>query len=97
MAWTWKCGAALGLLIGEQIVAVLLLSLGLGWARTVVDFFPGRISQTISSYYNGFGSPTLPHGVLGEGRALLTLGVYSLGCLVIAFLVFRRRDIRGAA
>jgi len=44
MAWTWKCGAALGLLIGEQIVAVLLLSLGLGWARTVVDFFPGRIS-----------------------------------------------------
>lgn len=90
-------GAALGLMLGEQIVAVLLLSLGLGWARSVVNLFPGQSSQVLSTYYNSFGTPTLPPGILGEGRAIITLVTYGLICLVVAFLVFRRRDVRGAA
>lgn len=89
-------GVALGLLIGEQIVSLILLSLGFGWARTVVDLLPGMNSQALTNY-NTFGPPELPADALGQGRTLLTLGLYAVACLAIAFVVFRRRDIRGAA
>jgi ABC-type transport system involved in multi-copper enzyme maturation permease subunit len=93
-------GAALGIMIGEQIVAVLLTGLNLGWSRAVVDLLPGQSSAAINNFYNGLGdlgAAPPPPGTLSEGQALLTLGVYSLVCLVVAFLVFRRRDVRGAA
>lgn len=89
-------GAALGLMIGEQIVSVLLLSLDAGWARTVVNLLPGRNSQVLLNH-NTFDVAQFPPGLPGEWRALLTLIVYGAICLLIAFLIFRRRDVRGAA
>jgi ABC-type transport system involved in multi-copper enzyme maturation permease subunit len=87
-------GAALGLMLGEQIVGAVLLSLGLDWARAVVDLFPIQSSQTLLNH-NTFGPVTAEPGMLSEGRALLTLGLYVVVGAVVSLLVFRRRDIRG--
>lgn len=89
-------GAALGLMIGEQIVGSLLLGLGLDWARKLVSIFPAQSSQVLLEH-NVFGPVTTEPGALGEVRALLTLGLYAVACMVIALLTFRRRDIRGGA
>ena len=51
-------GAALGLLITEQVVSTLLLSLGLDWAKTVVNFLPGQNSLTLVGNYGTFGPPS---------------------------------------
>ncbi len=90
-------GAALGLIIGQLFVGMLLLEFGPAWAKAVVKFFPQQVSMVINEHYNGFGPAVTPPDVLGEGQALLTLGVYGVACLIVAFLIFRRRDIRGAA
>jgi ABC-2 type transport system permease protein len=90
-------GAALGLLIGEQIVSSLLLSLGLEWANRVIDLLPGRNSQLLVGYYSSLGPADIPAGLLGEGRALATLAAYGLACVVVALVIFRRREYRGAA
>lgn len=90
-------GAALGLLIGEQIVALLLLSLGLDWSRALVKLFPGRNSMLLIETYNAFGAVAPPSGAVSESRALLTLFAYGIICLAVSFVIFRRRDIRGAA
>jgi ABC-2 type transport system permease protein len=89
-------GTALGLLIGEQIVSSLLLSLGLDWARQVVNSLPMYTSFNLINY-NTFGPPDLPPGIVGEWRALATLAAYGLACIVAGFAIFRRRDIRGTA
>lgn len=90
-------GAALGLMIGEQIVVVLLLSLDQPWTRAVANLLPGRNSQVLLNH-NGFGAlPPMPPGLPGEPRALLTLALYGVVALVVAIVVFRRRDVRGAA
>ena len=89
-------GAALGLMIGEQVVAALLLNLGLDWTRAVVDLLPARSDQALLTH-NTFGPVAVEPGALGEGRALLTLALYSVVCLAIAVVVFRRRDIRGTS
>lgn len=89
-------GTALGLLLGEQIIGGLFLSLGLEWARQVVNALPLNSSFALISY-NTFGPPDLDAGALSEGRALATLFIYALACTVIGFVIFRRRDIRGAA
>ncbi len=90
-------GAALGLLIGEQIVSIIILSLNTPWGATVVNLFPGRNSQALANYYNSFTAESLPPGIVSEPRALLTLGGYCVICLLCSFLIFQRRDIRGAA
>jgi ABC-2 type transport system permease protein len=90
-------GAALGLLVGEQIVSGVLLSLGADWANAVVNLLPGQNSQMLVGYYNSFGPPDLPPGSPGEWRIIATLVTYGIVCVVVALVVFRRRDIRGAA
>ena len=84
------------LLVGEQIVSSLLLSLGLDWARQVVYSLPMYTSFTLINY-NTFGPPNLPPDIIGEWRALATLFIYGIACIVVGFVVFRRRDIRGSA
>lgn len=90
-------GTALGLLIGEQIIGGLFLSLGLDWARQVVYSLPMNNTTTLVGYYNSFGPPELPADLIGQGRILATLLIYALVCTVIGFVIFRRRDIRGSA
>ena len=90
-------GTALGLLIAEQIIGGLLLSLGLDWARQVVNSLPMHNSVTLVGYYNSFGTPEIPDGLIGEWRAIATLFVYGLACIAFAIVIFRRRDIRGSA
>lgn len=89
-------GAALGVMIGEQIVSVLLLSLNQPWTRAMANLLPGRNSEVLLNH-NTFGVvPPVP-GFPSEGRAILTLVLYGTVALVVAVLVFRRRDVRGAA
>jgi ABC-2 type transport system permease protein len=90
-------GAALGLLIGEQVISTLLLSLNLDWANTMVNLLPGQNSLTLVGNYGTFGHPDLHPGIPGEWRILATLFIYALVCLAVSFVIFRRRDIRGAA
>ncbi len=89
-------GAALGLMIGEQIVSVLLFTLNQPWTRAVANLLPGRNSQALLNH-NTFGAVPMIAGQPGEARAILTLVLYSVIALVIAVLVFRRRDVHGAA
>ncbi|HET8626251.1 MAG TPA: ABC transporter permease subunit [Thermomicrobiales bacterium] len=89
-------GAALGLLIGEQIVGQLLRRLDLTWATTLVNIFPNRNSQSLLAY-NVFGRVDRTGEVLGQAHSLVTLAVYCLVCVVVALAVFRRRDVGGAA
>ncbi|HEU5330133.1 MAG TPA: hypothetical protein VFU78_18735, partial [Thermomicrobiales bacterium] len=89
-------GAALGLLIGEQIVGQLLRGLNLHWATTLVNIFPNRNSQSLLAY-NVFGPVDRNGEVLGQWHSLITIAIYAVLCIVVALVVFRRRDIRGAA
>jgi ABC-2 type transport system permease protein len=89
-------GAALGLLIGEQIVGQLLRGLNLRWATTLVNIFPNRNSQSLLAY-NVFGPVDHSGEVLGQWHSLITITIYAVLCIVVALVVFRRRDIRGAA
>lgn len=89
-------GAALGLMIGEQLVSVLLFTLNQPWTRAVANLLPGRNSQALLNH-NTFGVVSPVPGLPGEARAILTLVLYGVIALVIAVLVFRRRDVRGAA
>jgi ABC-2 type transport system permease protein len=90
-------GAALGLQISELVVSTALLSLNLDWATTVVNFLPGQNSLTLVGNYASFGSPVNPPDIPGEWRIIATLCAYATVCLAIAFVLFRQRDIRGAA
>lgn len=89
-------GAALGLVLGEQIVGVLLLSLGTDWARTVVDALPGQNSRVLLNQ-RVFGFASAVPNVPSEGRSLAILTLYTLSCVLVGVLIFRRRDIRGGA
>jgi len=89
-------GAALGLMIGEQIVSVLLFTLNQPWTRAVANLLPGRNSQALLNHNTFDGVPQIAN-YPGEGRAILTLVLYGAVALIVAVLVFRRRDVRGAA
>ena len=88
-------GVALGVTIGEQIVGMVLLGLDLGWSHAIGAFLPFLSSQSLQG--RNREPPQIEPGMLGEGRALLTLLGYSVVCVVIALLIFRRRDVRGSA
>lgn len=88
-------GAALGLLIAEGIVAEVLGLLG-ERGVAAIELLIGTSNQTLQQH-NTFGEVATSRLPIGEGRAVLTLVVYGLVCLVGAALLFRRRDIRGAA
>jgi ABC-2 type transport system permease protein len=90
-------GAALGLLIGEQVISTIMLSLNQDWATTVVNLLPGQNSLTLVGNYATFGHPDLHPGIPSEWRILATLFSYALVCIAVSFALFRRRDIRGAA
>ena len=90
-------GAALGLLISEQVVSTALLSLNLDWATTVVNYLPGQNSLTLVGNYGTFGPAVIPPDIPGEWRIIATLCTYGAICLAAAFVLFRQRDIRGAA
>ena len=90
-------GAALGLLIGEQVVTALLLTTGLDWAEWLVRRLPDQNSQFLISVYNEFGPIIPPPDAIGEWQAIITLIIYGIACVAVAFLFFGRRDIRGAA
>ncbi len=89
-------GAALGWMVGEQLVTLLLSTVGQSWARTLDNQLPGNLGHALLRY-NAFTSVTQRAGVIGEGRAVLSLLIYGAVGLAVAFIVFRRRDIHGAA
>lgn len=89
-------GAALGWMVGEQLVTLLLSTLGLPWARTLENQLPGNVGRTLLRY-NAFTAVTPHAGTIGQAHAVLSLLTYSAVGLAIAFVVFRRRDVHGAA
>ncbi|MDQ2787295.1 MAG: ABC transporter permease [Chloroflexota bacterium] len=89
-------GAALGWMVGEQLVTLLLATVGQSWARTLEDQLPGNLGRSLLRY-NTFGAVAQHAGMLSEGRAALSLLVYGTVGLAVALVVFRRRDIHGAA
>jgi len=89
-------GAALGWMIGEQLVTLLLSTVGQSWARMLDNQLPGNLGRALLRY-NTFGAVTRQAGMMSEGRAALSLLIYSAVGLAVALVVFRRRDIHGAA
>jgi ABC-type transport system involved in multi-copper enzyme maturation permease subunit len=90
-------GVALGVTIGEFVVANLLSRLGLAWADEVVRLMLFSNDQVLRAH-NVFGpAPDLPAGAVSQERALLTLLAYGAICVAAALVLFVRRDIRGAA
>lgn len=87
-------GAALGLLIVDQIAAPILWSIGTDWALALVEFFPFWCARSLLVF--NFTSPPadLPN-TIGQGRAILTLAIYCLVCIGAGVLIFRRRDVGG--
>lgn len=88
-------GASLGYLIGEEIATSILGLLG-EWTGPLLRLTLDVNRQALMGR-NGFGEVALPDGTPGELHATLVLLGYGAVCLVISFLLFRRRDIRGAA
>lgn len=88
-------GATLGILVADQVAAPLLWSLGLDWTLALVNFFPFWCARSLLAFNFTSLAEELPN-MISQERALLTLIVYIVICLVIAMLVFRRRDIGGA-
>lgn len=88
-------GAALGLLIAEGIAAEVLGLLG-ERGVAAIELLIGTSNQTLQQH-NTFGEVATSRLPIGEGRAVLTLVVYGLVSLIGAAVLFRRRDIRGAA
>ncbi|MGN6758992.1 MAG: ABC transporter permease, partial [Thermomicrobiales bacterium] len=74
-------GAALGLLIGEQIVGQLLRGLNLHWATTLVNIFPNRNSQSLLAS-NVFGPVDRNGEWRGQWHTLITSAIFAVGCLV---------------
>lgn len=89
-------GAALGWMVGEQLVSLLLSTVGQSWARTLDNQLPGNVGRALL-HYNAFGAVSHQAGMMSEGRAILSLLVYSAVGLAVALVVFRRHDIHGAA
>lgn len=89
-------GAALGWMVGEQLVSLLLMTVGQPWARTLANQLPGNVGQSLLRY-NAFTAVAQQAGMMSEGRAILSLLIYGAVGLAVALIVFRRRDIHGAA
>ncbi|MGI8687562.1 MAG: ABC transporter permease subunit [Thermomicrobiales bacterium] len=89
-------GAALGWMVGEQLISLLLTTVGQSWARTLDTQLPGNLGRALLRY-NTFGAVAWQAGMMSEGRAALSLLIYGAVGLVVALVVFRRRDIHGAA
>lgn len=88
-------GVALGMVIIDQFVSPMLWVLGLDWSLELVQFFPFWCARTLLSL-NFTSPPTeLPH-VMDETRAVVTLMVYTVLCVLAALAIFRQRDVRGA-
>ena len=89
-------GAALGWMVGEQLVTLLLSTLGVPWARTLANQLPGNAGRSLLRY-NAFAAVPRHAGMMGEAHAVLSLLIYGAVGLVVAVIVFRRRDVHGAA
>ena len=57
---------------------------------------PGRNSQVLPDHNPFSPVPELPNSP-GAPRAILMLSLYGAVALIIAVLIFRRRELRGAA
>jgi UPF0716 family protein affecting phage T7 exclusion len=70
--------------------------MGRSWARTLDAQLPGNLGRALLRH-NGFTAVTRQAGAMSEGRAAFSLLIYGAVGLAAAFIVFRRRDIHGAA
>ena len=91
----------IGVLFLESIITAFMTLAG-GWIARVPDYLLSANVNAITALANlpegfrgGFGGgnasavpPSLPH-------AFITLGIYSLAFLVVAFYLFRKRDVTG--
>ena len=89
-------GAALGWMAGEQLISLLLSSVGQSWARTLESQLPLNVGRSLLRY-NAFTTVSRQAGMMSEGRAIFSLLIYGAVGLAVALVVFRRRDIHGAA
>jgi len=89
-------GAALGWMVGEQLLTLLLSTVGQSWARTLDTQLPGNLGRALLRY-NTFGAVARQAGMISEGRAAFSLLIYGAVGLAAALVIFRRRDIHGAA
>ncbi|MGH2561204.1 MAG: hypothetical protein ACRDJH_19215 [Thermomicrobiales bacterium] len=85
-------GAALGMLMAEGILVVLLDRVGT-WGDRIMNLLMA-INGAALNDYSTFGAVDSD---LSQPRTVLTLAVYGSIALIGSLMLFRRRDVRGAA
>ncbi|MDQ2786589.1 MAG: ABC transporter permease subunit [Chloroflexota bacterium] len=66
---------AVGRMVGEQLLTLLLSTVGQSWARTLDTQLPGNLGRALLRY-NTFGAVARQAGMMSEGRAALSLLTY---------------------
>lgn len=90
-------GVSLGLMVADQVLQLLLESLGVPWARTVDKMLVGQLSHSLMLHNSFTHVPSFPPGLISQGGATATLLLYAAVSLVLALIVFNRRDVGGPA
>ncbi|MDP8950885.1 MAG: ABC transporter permease subunit [Actinomycetota bacterium] len=62
--------------------------------RTVLEFLPGVNTAALSqAFVDPAGNPALQEGLISPARAILVMLLYTAAFVLVAALVFRRRDV----
>jgi ABC-type transport system involved in multi-copper enzyme maturation permease subunit len=94
-------GLGIGVYIVESLITTFMVLAG-GWVARIPDYLLANNVNTITALADlpedfnmgsGFGDITFQ--LPGEAHAFITLAIYSVVFLVLAFYVFRRRDVTG--
>jgi ABC-type transport system involved in multi-copper enzyme maturation permease subunit len=89
---------SLGYFIGEGIL-IRLLSLAFDWIDKVADYLPMRNISALASLRTNLAAAVnfTSNGGISAAHASLVVAAYAIVLATIAAVVFRRRDVTGAA
>jgi ABC-2 type transport system permease protein len=94
-------GLGIGVSIVESLIATFMVLAG-GWIARVPDFLLANnvnaitaLAQLPQGFNMGGGFGNVDFQLPGITHAFVTLAIYSLAFIILAFYLFRRRDVTG--